>query len=99
MDEIEDDEPLCWTCKHGKWDHLNGSGACGQCSLGCPAYAVMTSSGVTAVISTGLNFRPASRAAELVRQYQTRTGPLTGDPFDPDLWMHAAAELLNGGPL
>lgn len=39
----------------------------------------------------------ALAAAELVRQYETRTGPLDGDPFDADLWMAAAAALLRGG--
>lgn len=40
-----------------------------------------------------------AQAGELVRQFRERTGLLPGDPFDADLWMAAAAELLNGGAL
>jgi hypothetical protein len=34
--------------------------------------------------------------AELVRQYETRTGPQAGDPFDADVWMSEAAAALAG---
>lgn len=36
----------------------------------------------------------ATHAAELVRQYDQQTGPRQGDPFDPDVWAWAAANLL-----
>lgn len=33
-------------------------------------------------------------AAELLRQYDDRTGPLPGDPFDWDLWADDVKQLL-----
>jgi hypothetical protein len=36
-------------------------------------------------------------AAELVRQYETRTGPAQGDPYDADLWAAEVVALLKGG--
>lgn len=43
--------------------------------------------------------RGCAQAAELVRQFRDHAGPEPGDPFDADLWMAAAAELLNGGAM
>ena len=34
------------------------------------------------------------KATKLIREHAQRTGPLGGDPFDAELWMAEAAELL-----
>lgn len=58
------------------------------------AHAALVSQTPAAAIADVESQAVRLAALRLCEQLDTRSGPLEGDPFDADLWMGEAAEIL-----
>ena len=74
----------CYGCNRGNHCRTRGYSGCG-CTVCVPSL-------LSAFELWAQQVR--ALAASLVNQHTTQTGPQPGDPFDANLWMAEAAELL-----